>query len=482
MRALPLVVAALLIAGCTTHSAVPCTTDGDCASYPGAVCEHTFCARVDMAAPPGSDMTALDGPAMCSDASLCGIAKPICGADQMCHPCVIGDDAKCASRDPKAPHCDASGECVACKVNADCPLAQPICQPDGSCRGCQSHPECGSGICNLDGSCAGANDVVYVDNVNGTCSSAVTHAGTSSDGYCDIDSAITNLGGRHYIHVAASSSAYPQVDVGGGSFSIVGPGGKSAKVSGVMNAAGITVHGTAQLTLDGLEVTGGLAGQAGVVCTGATPPPTLTLVRMLVDGVPGTGVNATSCKVILDRDQLGPGDAGGGLILSGSQFMITNSLIVGNASGSSPGVSFGAGSVPIPPAIVGFLHNTVAGNSLGVTSAGGISCAPAGTTIANSIVWGNSKSAGTQLSGACTLTYVDTDDAPPPSGTGNNNLPPDFVASGSNNYHLNGKTAGNLACCIDKIPSSPVNHDYAGQPRPQPVMGEWDIGADEVVQ
>lgn len=477
MRFTPLVVAALFIAACTTHSAVPCTTDGDCASYAGAVCEHGFCARVDMAVPPGSDMTALDGPAMCSDASLCGIAKPICGADQMCHPCVIGDDAKCLSRDPKAPHCDASGECVACKVNADCPLGAPICLPDGSCRGCQGHNECASGICNLDGSCAAQGDVTYVDNNKCT---AVTPTGAMNAPYCNLTDAITNLAAHHFIHVAASTTAYPQVAISGGSFSIVGPGGSGAKIGGIAkNAPGIDVSGTTTLTLDGLEVTGGVVGQPGVQCNGAGA--TLTMVRMLVDNVAGAGLLGTSCTVTLDRDQFGPMDAGGGVILNGAQFLITNSLIVGNISSSSPGVSFGAGSAPIPPLTVGFLHNTIAGNSLGVNSAGGVGCAPAGTAIVNSIVWGNSKSAaGTQLNSSCTLSYVDIDDTTTPPGTGNVNLPPDFVASGSNDYHLNGRTGGNLACCVDKIPSSPITHDYAGAPRPQPAMGQWDIGADEV--
>lgn len=476
MRRAPFIVALVLLGGCTTHSAVPCKSDGDCTRF-SALCVSGYCAQVDMSVRPG-DMTKLDGPATCSDASVCGVGKPICGADQMCHPCVAGDDAKCLSRSPTTPKCDTGlGECVGCKVNGDCSQATaPICESDGSCRACRTDGECMSNICNLDGSCADPNDVVYVDNLNGTCTGS--HNGASNDPYCDIQTAITNLGIKKYIRVAGSSSSYPHVSITSGSFTLVGPSsGTRATVTGdASNLPGIGVTGmTTNVTLDGLEVTLGFAGQAGIACSSVAIGPTLTLRRMYVHGVPGAGLTADHCIVKLDRDQIGPLNAGGGIQLSSSQYSITNSFIVGNNLANSPGVSFGSSCTPVGD---GFQFNTVAGNAITPSGAGGITCSASGTVISNSIVWGNSKTGGTQLSGNCMVDHVDLDDTTTPGGTGNVDLPPDFVNAGSNDYHLKSQSAANSACCVDKTTSATVLHDFDGTSRP--LGARWDIGAHEV--
>jgi hypothetical protein len=136
----------------------------------------------------------------------------------------------------------------------------------------------------------------------------------------------------------------------------------------------------------------------------------------------------------------------------------------------------------------GFSHNTVARNgwSGGSGIVGGIVSVSSTTIpIANSIIYGNSKTqqGGSQLSGNLQLTYVDIDDTVLPSGLGNRNLPVDYVSTNSSpfdvpNFRLAGRTTNNLACCVDQIPSSIVDHDFDGTKRP--INVKFDIGAHEV--
>jgi hypothetical protein len=340
-------------------------------------------------------------------------------------------------------------------------------------------------VCNIDGSCADPTAVLYVNNGNGCTGSA--HAGTIGDPYCQIQDAITNLGSKTIIRVFGSSMAYGALTISSGTVSIVGPTtGMTAKVSGTTGNPALNISGsTTTVTLDGLEITGGAVGQDGVDCTNGSLGPAVTIYRSSLHGLGGVGVSATKCKLVMERDDV-ENNSGGGLSLTGVQYNITNCYIVANLS-TQPGVFFGPNSVPIAGG--GFRHNTVAGNG-GIGSVGGISCQQGGAgalAIENSIIWNNSKTgagaSATQIAGNCSFNYVDTDEGttPPPTST-NKNIQPDFVQptmpKTAADYHLNGRTANNLACCVDQIPSSPVTDDYDGKTRP--INVKWDEGANEV--
>lgn len=441
-----------------------------------AICEQT-CA--DMGTDGGADLRP-----ECMKSSDCPNDRPICESNA-CRACTgTSDDTECKNHNATTPRCDGQTHaCVAClPANAmqspDCTTTAPVCGTDSACRKCQAQSECASLVCNVDGSCAPTTDVVYVDNQNGTCTG--THTGTLGDRICEIQTAVMT-GGKPIVRVFGSSTAYARLNITSGTITVVGPtSGTSAKVSGDSTNPAINLTGASTaLTLDGLEVTGGGLGQHGIACTNGSLGPTVNVYRSNLHGLGGAGLNATMCKVTLDRDLI-TNNSGGGISLSGSQYSITNCFIVANVS-TNAAVSFGPSSSPIPGS-AGFAHNTVAGNG-GVGTLGGISCnAGAAVSIANSIVYGNSKTAAgaTQLGGNCALTNVDIDDGTLPTGTGNRNLPPDFISTmpASPDYHLTGRTANNLACCIDQITASPVDHDYDGSTRP--INIKWDIGAHEV--
>jgi hypothetical protein len=400
---------------------------------------------------PGADLGSDGG--SCARALDCPAERPLCDGLR-CRACSNGDDAACAARSPSTPRCFvASGRCAACAVagseSADCAPATPVCGDGGVCRACATHDECNARLCDSDGSCAPAGSVAYADNRDGACTGA--HAATVDDPACDIAAA---LAVRAIVRVFGSSVAYPRLSLGAGDLRIVGPDATpTARLSGDLTNPAIGISGTGtRVLLDRLEVTGGGTGQDGIACFNGSLGPTLTLLRSLVHGVSGAAVSASKCTVILDRDQLGPLDAGGGLVLGGSSFTVTNCFIVGNGNGGF-GVSIGPASSALG---VGFMHNSVANNA-----GGGILCSAA-TAIVSSIVSGNTP---LDVSGTCTLTSSTT-------------MAPQFVSA--SDLHLAGRTAANLACCIDRIASSPIDHDFDGRARPQPVNGAWDVGAHEV--
>jgi hypothetical protein len=225
--------------------------------------------------------------------------------------------------------------------------------------------------------------------------------------------------------------------------------------------------GSTTVNLDGIEITGGSAGEDGIYCQNGSVGPSLRVRRSFIhDVVGGAGINASKCKVTLERNQIGPGNAGGGIALSAVQYSIANNFVVGNGN-VGPGVSFSGACSELSGGF-GFKHNTVAKN-LTLAGVSGISCnASSMTPIVNSIVWSNGSS-DTGGGTGCMLTSTNT------------SMAPDFVDSSNPatyDFHLNGKTTANNACCIDKISTSTVTNDYDGRSRPQ--GASWDIGAHEV--
>lgn len=458
MRAFVLVLAvAALPAGCRKVPVRNIYCDGTsrwiCAdpAYPRCDVQQKLC--LPALGDGGSDLATPDL-AGCVGSADCPDDRPICDG-RICRACAgSGDDGACAGRSPATPRCfAASGSCAACATagveSSDCATATPVCGSGGVCRGCTLHAECSAQLCNLDGSCAVAGTVAYADNAGGSCSG--THAATLADPACDVTAA---LAVKPIVRVIGSAVAYPHVSIASGNVQIIGADGKpAATIGGDVSNPAVSIGGAMTTALlDDLEFIGSGPNQPGVSCINASLGPTLTLRRSSLHGINGVAVSATNCTVVLDRDQIGPGNAGGGVSLSGAPYTVTNCFVVGNGSGGT-GVLLGSGATAKGP---GFMHNTVVSNA-----AGGILCSGA-TTIAGSIVESNALM---DTSGACTLS-------------GSTSLVPDFVSA--TDYHLAGRTAANLACCIDQLTTSPVDHDFDGRARPQPTNGKWDVGAHEV--
>jgi len=452
--------------GCSRPNPQYCESDAACPS--GMTCDlvHRQCtsgsvdAAVDFAMP---DLATPDLSTGCTTSATCtDPMKPIC-TNMMCAGCT--KDAQCMSKDPMRPICNMN-QCVQCQTSMDCMNPLPFCDQTGTCAKCTANNQCTSLLCKSDGTCEDPNNITYVDSGNNACSNA-KGSGTMATPYCQIQNAITaNLGKP--IVVYGSNTPYMPLNIGSmnATITLIGPGRDAMPAAVVSSANATTAINLAgagnTVTVDGFDVKSTMG--YGVYCAGGNM---LTILRSRIHNCGIKGVSINNCDAVLDEDRLN-GNSQGGFQINFGSYKITNCMVVEN-NGPGPGnpavdLSGGTGL---------FQHNTVAAN-VQMVGIGGVSCGMNNAkAIENSIIWGNSQSSGTQLFGNCTLTNVDIDETA--TGMGVRSMQPDFTAD----YHLV-KDAPNMACCIDQIQSSQVDHDFDGTPRPQPVNGKFDIGAHEV--
>jgi len=349
-----------------------------------------------------------------------------------------------------APRCDrTSGTCVQCLGSSDC--ASEVC--DEGARAC------------LDP--AGVIYVAADGAAAGTCTQAQP-CNTIQGGVSQVSA------GRSNIRVRAGTYT-EQVTLNGVAATILGEGAVVTP-SGV---PGFVVQDGAQVTLDGIRVTGaqGASNPPGIRCQIVTAgTPSLRLRRGTIDNN-SVGVAATECALTIEQSTIA-GNVRGGVSISGGTFTLTNNMIVANGSPTSTigGVSISqiaAGS----PLILDF--NTVTANG-GLSGARtGVDCAQIFTplTFSNNIVYGNQVTgSGSQVGGSnCSFAYSDIG---PQAvvGTGNINMDPLFVDATNGNYHLQaGSPAQNAA-----DPTAGLAVDLDGDVRPR--GGRSDMGADEVTE
>lgn len=135
--------AATLLAGCTTDALDPGADDGgsDDGSLDGGADESS--------GGPECNAEGAEDPA-------CDPAQPMC-VDQTCQSCAAHDDDWCESLDPNRPICDPSGACVPCGEDATCPADTPVCGDEGQCTQCSvedvSMCDAANPICGDDGAC-----------------------------------------------------------------------------------------------------------------------------------------------------------------------------------------------------------------------------------------------------------------------------------------------------------------------------------------
>jgi len=267
---------------------------------------------------------------------------------------------------------------------------------------------------------------------------------------------------RKIIRVRASATAYfEHLIIDGKAITIVGEGA-TVDGSSVGNRTIIVVRNGADVTVEGLRITGsgGSAPGPGVECQGtADQSSTLRLRRSTIAG-----------------------NAGGGVSLSRCQFSIVNSIIVGNGASNSlfGGVDLGGVS---SQGLYEIQFTTIYDNSAATDVVSGVFC---GTVLvplrfANNIVHGNVvRGTATQVGGDTDCKWAYSDIGPQAvtgaaDGGNNINEPPSFVDISKGNFHL--EPAWPHKNKAD--PAAAVNIDIDGDVRPQ--GGRSDMGADEVV-
>lgn len=404
---------------------------------------------------------------------------PICdAASLMCRACTMGtDDVACKNRNAKTPRCGASGKCVGCLTSDDCKgTSTPTCS-NFTCTGCLQATDCPSRVCTADHSCAPQNDVIYVDNKNGSCA-AVTHTGALDDPFCAIQDAVTAASdtGKAVISVAPSTKAYDAVTIStvsaaGINISSSGGSANPVQIRGSNNAAvSVTVAAGTKVLLTDLDLAA--TSGNGMDCSGGAD---LTLQSSRVHHS-ANGIVVNGCTLTLDGVRVYKNDNNGIYLQASTPYTLNNLMIWNN----------NASGIALQAAVQGVLRfvTVYANGNPSLTQPPGIDCGAGSNIIENSIVFNNISALSANLldkqTQGCTLGSVVTNDSK--SGTYKTQI--DFVnALGGDpsmyDLRLKPDSAANADCCIDKVtPPSPIDHDIDNNRRPQ--GNGSDIGASEV--
>ncbi|HEY3352332.1 MAG TPA: right-handed parallel beta-helix repeat-containing protein [Polyangia bacterium] len=503
------------LGACTEETSTYCDGDHGCTNPALPRCDYaTRTCR------PPDDGGALDGgtadaptdgngaDAGCTSSSAClESAAPICAAGA-CRACA--SPAECSARDPAAPGCAADGRCVACVGSTDCPnAATPICASE-TCRGCQNAAECAArstatpachadGRCvecraNLDcasqtdtpacdlatstcvpctsddqcsyfcdattGRCATTAEITFVDKAGPSCASAGTGAGTLADPFCEIKTAVANLGSARFVYVRPGS--YQGVIANGPSFRLRAEAG--AMITSTTGTACFGVGFGSTVEVVGLRIAGGGLSKAGFAVSNSAGKLTLRGVR--AENLGDYGVRCdTGGTLVMDRSEV-LHNTRGGLYLSDCAFTVTNSVIAENGSATAP---FGGVYIETAHAGASFVNNTVVSNHATTGTVAGILCATAAQVV-NSVVWFNDPPQVTNPS--CAVIYSNVAQSGL-GGVGNINAAPSFVSLVSGNYHYAPGSPGIDVATATVAP----DHDFDGYPRPY--GGAPDMGAFE---
>jgi hypothetical protein len=236
--------------------------------------------------------------------------------------------------------------------------------------------------------------------------------------------------------------------------------------------------GGADVKIFDLEITGatGIGNPAISIPSGGAAK--LSLTRVTVDANQGLGIQTTTGTLVMSRSIV-KGNTAGGLSISGTEFDITNCLIVGNGGATST-----IGGIDISMIATAGTHrldfNTIASNQgpVAATINTGVNCNAIGTplTFDSNIIYGNAvNGGGQQLGGSALCAAIYSDVGPDPTtGSTNINMSPMFVNAAQGDYHLLSTSPAKDAA----NPAATTNVDIDGDARPQ--GARRDIGADEV--
>jgi hypothetical protein len=320
---------------------------------------------------------------------------------------------------------------------------------------------------------------VYVDSAYALCTGG---DGSSAHPYCQPSSAISNLAGHPYVHLAPGVGVYDGIVVNTTSsvtVTFVGPaGGATIGTANTTNTHTVEAvaggNATVNVTVDGLTLKGS-SSASNVLCTSSGSGVTNLVVRdcHVIGGQRGLRAES-GCNLTGRECRIEGATIIGAHMDSGSTFLLVNDMIYNNAIGVQ--IEFSAQGM--------FQFNTVAYN--GSSGPAGVLCNRA-ITLESSIIFGNAASSGTQLGGSntCALTKVALGAAD--SFTSSGKLPGDPVfrappPAASLDLRLKvddaAATAANRTCCIDQVGSGPPI-DFEGDLRPKGPA--WDVGAHEAL-
>jgi hypothetical protein len=324
---------------------------------------------------------------------------------------------------------------------------------------CSLHADCASDLCRRStssalGVCVAEARIIYVDR---------TACGDGGDGsraapLCSIHEAVDRADSIRY-QVRVYPSLYLPFTVGATRVDIYGPdpGDAVASVS-EEDVDGTVLLAGARVLIDGLLL--GRHSRFGILCEGEAA---LTVRRSEIDSDTGVGLIAVGCSVRLDRVRVG--GLNGGMRLTGTSYLVSNSVFSGTSERPAIVVDGGSGRI---------ILSTITGNGDTFVAQPAITCNTR-VQLADSIVFGNVPGPdGSQLAGDCRLTRVVIGRADPFPAAGAIRLDPDLEA-----FRL-ARSPANLECCIDRAPARPAfPADFFGTPRPQGPL--FDIGASEAL-
>lgn len=473
-----------LVAACGANN--PACPDGVCPGIDAPVDVAVACMLPQMPCDQNSTTP------FCVDGSCVG-----CQSATDC--ATLGDDRMlCLKNPPGAMY----GECVECNENGmqapDVGSATDECQTPGlqvcdatshTCRTCALDAECTSGIC-AGGTCIAAADIAYV---------APAPAGTNNTMCTSTMKCLTVQAGvdtgRSFVLVAPGTYVEADdVDLNNRNTTIRATG---ATISGMAaNREAVHVHGSSQVVIEGGTFDGMRhANQPVISHDGASS--TLTLVGVTVtnsavqgivsstrltvrnstvtdnDGI-GIDVTAVAQPFELTRSTISHND-GGGVRFSSATAIVMNNFIIKNCSGNQC-TPFNIVALTTPGSSR-IEFNTIANNLADTSSnGGGVTCAAGTTVIRNSILFSNP---GLNQAFGCTVRFSTIQGATPDVANGIINDAPNFVATGSDNFHLMPGSAGLGKADPNADLTGPGAVDFDGQPRPQG-GAPADLGADEI--
>ncbi len=470
---------------CIEPLSLPCSTAAECVArrepvcgLPEGVCRGCAsgeagdgeCAEKNA----GTPFCAAGACVTCRESNDCDASAPIC-ADNECGACEVGaeGDAACAARDASAPTC-VDGRCAECQVDGDCVgAAGPICDLETlQCRGCETHGECASGVCDRDGgSCIDEANLIYVAADGGVNSPACGRKEQPCGSIGGAQGGLAKVVGRRHTLQLAAGNYVEAVSIASGELvRFVGAGVITPPLRADEPALSVSAGST--VIIDGPKLADATGGNNadGIRCEGSS---TLTLREATISGNAATGIEASNCTVQIERSTIS-GNLGGGVDIKNSAFTIQNNFIVSNGTAGANGSSFGGVSINNNGAVDTsiFDFNTVA-DSLASPNAPAAAVLCLGTPFvgSNNIVY-LSTGGLASTAGTCTWTYSDIQGGAP--GTGNLDLDPGFIDP-AGNFHLG--TASPLIDAADPAATLPL--DFDGDSRPQGTAS--DIGADEVI-
>ena len=245
------------------------------------------------------------------------------------------DVSTCAACGGNTPIC-LQGSCVQCLASSDCngDSTKPVCDTTThTCAACTSDSQCvaklGStgnpGICmsQIDGHCATDAEAIYVQNTTPACKTTfVVGGGTAASPYCSLDPIGLALSDAQSLVVIRGTVN------NGGAWTYQRTSHPMTSFIGQQAAV------VASSTTPGFNMTGGLAYLREIRFTSAAS-----------EGISASGGTLVVDTVVIDSCQ------GGGVLLDGAAFQISNTTVTNNGpgpKGSGRGAAFSLILFPPP--------------------------------------------------------------------------------------------------------------------------------------